>query len=360
MRSVAAPVSLVRGASYDHVMSETTEGWSGVDVLPSLLRPSTPRGIDVTQVVELGGVPQVVNVRGKDRANPVLLFVHGGPGTPLAATAWMWQRPVEEFFTVVHYDQRGAGRSFALSDPSTVRESMRVADYVRDAVELAEWLRDELAVDRVIIAGHSWGTVVATQAVIQRPELFSTYLGIGQVVDFRASEAASFEWVLSEARRRGNDEAVAELSALAPYPKDGQIELQSLITERKWVGLFGGFAAGRSDCDYYTLGGVASPDYTAAELAGAEDGNRLTLEVVLPQLMAVDLTGLRQFPVPVVQFIGRHDYMTPAGPVLDWISKMTAPEKTVVWFEDSAHMIMYEEPGRFLLQLVRHLRPELA
>ena len=76
-------------------------------------------------------------------------------------------------FTVVHYDQRGAGRSFRLSNPDEVRSTMHPAQYTRDAVDLVEWLRGELGVDRVVIAGHSWGAVIATRAALDRPDLFS-------------------------------------------------------------------------------------------------------------------------------------------------------------------------------------------
>ena len=328
-----------------------------VEVIKSLQRLSTPRAVDVTRVLHLGGVPQVVSIRGRDRQNPVLVFVHGGPGTPLMPTAWMWQRPVEEFFTVVHYDQRGAGRSFQLSNPEDVRSTMSPDQYTRDAVELVEWLRGELGVDRVVIAGHSWGTVIATLAVLERPELFSAYLGVGQMVNFRAGEQASYAWVCDEARRREDDRAIEELEAIVPYPGDDGLDVRKIITEREWVQRFGGFAAGRADCDYFTHGDVASPDYSEQDRSSMEAGNALHGEVVLPQLGNVDFTGVAHFPVPIIQFVGRHDQMTPAGPVAQWMDKLTAPRKAVEWFEDSAHMPMYEEPGHFLTALLTHVHP---
>lgn len=225
-------------------MARDDEALPCVDVLHSLLRVSTPSGVDVTRTVVLGGVPQVVNIRGSDRSNPVLMFIHGGPGTPLAPTAWMWQRPLEEFFTVVQYDQRAAGRSFRLTDAGVVRDSMQVDQYARDAIELVEWLRGELAVDQVAVAGHSWGTVVATKAVLEQPELFSAYVGIGQVIDFRAGEEASYRWVCEEAQRRQDAHGIAELEALAPYPGEGRLDVDKLVVERQWVQKYGGFAAG--------------------------------------------------------------------------------------------------------------------
>jgi pimeloyl-ACP methyl ester carboxylesterase len=316
--------------------------------------------VDITRVLRLGGVPQFVSIRGRNRKNPVLVFVHGGPGTPLIPTAWMWQRPVEEFFTVVHYDQRGAGRSFQLSDPDEVRATMRPVQYARDAIDLVEWLRGELGVDRVVIAGHSWGTVIATRAVLERPGLFLAYLGVGQVVDFRAGERDSYAWVCDEARRRGDVRAIQELDAIAPYPGDDGLDVRKVIVEREWVQRYGGFAAGRADCDYYMYGDVASPDYSEKDRSSSEAGNALHAEVILPQLANVNFTDVAHFPVPIIQFVGRHDQMTPAGPVTRWMDELTAPVKAVEWFEDSAHMPMYEEPGHFLTALLTHVYPIAA
>jgi pimeloyl-ACP methyl ester carboxylesterase len=347
-----------QASTIGRVADDTAPG--PVDVIASLQRLTTPGAIDITRVVPLGGVPAYVSVRGRDRTNPVLVFVHGGPGTPLAPTAWMWQRPVEEFFTVVHYDQRGAGRSFQLTDPAEIRDTMRPETYTRDAIELVEWVRAELGVERVALAGHSWGTVIATRAVVARPDLFSAYLGIGQVVDFRANEQESYAWVYAEARRRGDADAIRELDAIAPYPGDGPGDLAKVIVERGWVQRYGGFAAGRADCDYFMDGDIAAPGYTAADRASGAAGNALHSEVVVPRLAQVSLTDVTDFPVPVIQFAGRHDHMTPPGPMLRWLDRLTAPATVVEWFEDSAHMLMYEEPGHFLTALLTHLRPRVT
>jgi pimeloyl-ACP methyl ester carboxylesterase len=327
-----------------------------VAVIADLNRITNPGGIDETRVVELGGVPQVVSIRGRRRDNPVLLMVHGGPGTPLAPTAWMWQRPVEEFFTVVHYDQRAAGRTHALTDAEVVRPTLRVDRYAADAVELATWLTAELGVPRVAICGHSWGTAVATLAVVARPELFSVYVGVGQVVSVAEGEPASWRWTRAEAVRRGLTDAVAELDALQPYPGDPGTLLEKIIVERGWVQRLGGFGAGRDGCAFYMDGDVLSPDYTLAERAALAEGNALTSEVVIPQLGDLDLGRITSFPVPMVQILGRHDAMTPPGPVQEWVARLEAPSVVVEWFEDSAHMAMYEEPGHFLVTLLEHAR----
>lgn len=326
-------------------------------VVADLNRITTPTGVDETRVVELGGVPHVVSIRGRRRGNPVLLVVHGGPGSPLTPTAWMWQRPVEEYFTVVHYDQRGAGRTYALSDPGAVRATLHPGQYVDDAVELAAWLTAELGVERVAVCGHSWGSVIATRAVLARPELFSVYVGVGQFVSLAAGEPVSWRWARDEAARRGLHEALADLDGLLPYPGEPETLLQKIVVERGWVERLGGFAAGREACVFFMDGAVLSPDYTDEDRASLGAGNALTGEVVVPQLGGLDLGDVTSFPVPMVQVLGRHDAMTPPGPVEEWLAGMEAPSVVVEWFEDSAHMAMYEEPGHFLVTLLTHVLP---
>lgn len=117
---------------------------------------------------QIGGIAQWVNVRGQDRDNPLLLFVHGGPASPLIPTLWQFQRPLEEYFTVVNYDQRGAGRTLLLNPREEVAGTLRIQRYVDDAIELADYLRRRYHNRKVVLVGHSWGTVVAMQAALQR------------------------------------------------------------------------------------------------------------------------------------------------------------------------------------------------
>ncbi len=324
-------------------------------VIAELCRLTTPAAIEETRLVPLGGVPQVVSIRGRDRRNPIMIVVHGGPGTPLSTTSWMWQRSLEESFTVVHYDQRGAGRSFQHDDPAALRSALSLDHCARDAVELAELISGEFGVDQVCLVGHSWGSAVATRAVLLRPDLFAAYLGVCQVVSGEQGEEASWSWVQAEAERRGDSTALAELAGIAPYPRP--FEVSKLIIQRRWVERFGGVAAGRADCPYFTDGDLAAPDYSAADRASSRAGRAFLAEHLLPQFIELDLTDVRSFPVPIIQFLGRHDQVTPTGLVIDWLDRLTAPAKIVAWFEDSAHLPMYEQPGRFLVAVLEHLLP---
>ncbi|MFY0406535.1 alpha/beta fold hydrolase [Solicola sp. PLA-1-18] len=318
-----------------------------------------PGSLDETHTVVLGGVPQVVTIRGRRPDLPVLVLVHGGPGSPLSGTSWMWQRPVEEYFTVVHHDQRGAGRSHALTDPEQVRPTLTIDRFVDDLVELLEWLTDHLGVAEVALLGHSWGSVVATRATLARPDLVSVYVGVGQVVSMPEGERASWRWARRQAEAVGDDEAAAGLDDLLPYPGDRDTFVEKLYAERRWVQRLGGFAAHRDHGDYYGRGYVLAPDHSDAEIESADAGNRFSADAVASRLLDVDLGDVTSFPVPMVQVLGRHDRMTPPELVGPWLDAMDV-SCVVEWFEHSAHLAMYEEPGHFLLTLLEHVRPHTA
>lgn len=329
-------------------------------IIADLDRIVAPGGVQETYKLRIGGIDQWVYARGQDRANPVILFVHGGPASPMSPSMWMFQRPLEEYFTVVQYDQRGAGRTFLETDPDLIADTLTIERYVDDAIELAERVRERYAKRKLILVGHSWGTVVGMRAALKRPELFHAYVGIGQVINVRDNERLSFEYGLAQAKKHGNAEALRELESIAPYPGDAPITRDRIIIARKWPQFYGGLTAYREDSTYFFDAPKLSPEYAAADVAAIDKGNVFTLGRVLEEFLDVDFKPVTRFPIPVVMLMGRHDYTTPSQPTDEWLRKVKAPYKRGIWFERSAHMIPFEEPGKFLMSLVEHVRPLAA
>jgi len=327
------------------------------ETIADLERIVAPNGVQESYEIRVGGIDQWLNVRGHDRSNPIILFVHGGPASPLTPTIWQFQRPIEEYFTVVNYDQRGAGKTFLETPPDSISDTMHIARFVDDAIEIAESLRKRYAKQKLILMGHSWGTVVGMSAALKRPDLFYAYVGIGQVIKTRENERLSFEFGLQEAKRHGNAAAIAEMQSIAPYPGDQPITRERIIIARKWSQEYGGMNAYRPPARYFFRAPLLSPEYDAAQVCAVDQGNGFTLGRVLPEFLEVDFSGVRRFPIPVVMFMGRHDYTTPSQPTAEWLEKVRAPTKRAVWFENSAHMIPWEEPGKVLMSLLSYVRP---
>lgn len=326
------------------------------EVIADLHRIVTPTGVQESYELTAGGIGHCVYARGQDRSNPVIFFVHGGPASPLAPVAWEFQRPVEEYFTVVTYDQRAAGRTLRLTDPDTIADTLTVAQYVDDAIALAEQVRDRYGVEKLILLGHSWGSIVAMRAALTRPDLFHAYVGIGQIVDARANEALCFEYALRQAREHNHTEALEQLASIAPYPGDEPVTRERIVIARQWAQYRGGLSAYREDSLYYFQAPLLSPEYTVEESETIDEGNQFTLGRVLDEMLAIDYTGVTVFPIPVVMFFGRHDYTTPTKPVEAWLDAVEAPYKQAVWFEHSAHLAPWEEPGKFLVSLLTYVR----
>ena len=200
--------------------------------------------------------------------------------------------------------------------------------------------------------------IVATKAALERPDLFHAYVGIGQVINTRLNEKLSFEFGLAQARAEGNEAAIAEMESIAPYPGDQPITRERIVVARKWPQHYGGLNAYRNaEQDYYYGASLLSPAYDCADRRAFFEGNVFTLGRLLDEFLRVDFTGVREFPIPVVMFMGRHDYTTPSGPTAEWLQKVDAPYKRGVWFENSAHMMPWEEPGKTLVSLLEYVRP---
>ncbi|MEG3122413.1 alpha/beta fold hydrolase [Sphingomonas sp. GB1N7] len=308
--------------------------------------------MDETFVATLGGARQVVNVRGADRANPILVFIHGGPASPEMPLAWSFQRPWEDFFTVVQWDQRASGRSYRLEDPATIAPTLSSERYRDDAIELIELLRKRYGQRKVYVLGLSYGSVIGLSVAIKRPDLLRAYIGVGQVIDGRDNERVGFEWTLAQAKANKNAAAVAALEALEPYPGDGPLSVARTMIERNWNIHYGGLVAYRPEADWYFHLGRLSPLYTTADRQAWDAGSELTMKMVWPALIDFSFKRIDRLDVPIYLFLGRHDYTTPAPIAADWLAHLHAPQKRAIWFEHSAHLSFVEEPGRMLQALL--------
>lgn len=357
IRSFAALLLLSCATSAQAQSTASDDAYGpGRAVVAEMQRIVTPNGVQDSFETVLGGARQVVSVRGADRDNPILLFVHGGPGSVEMPMAWSFQRPWEDYFTVVQWDQRGAGKSFPLNDPEALAPTMTLERYRDDAIELIEQLRRKYGKRKIVLMGHSWGSAVGLAVAAKRPDLLHAYVGIGQAIDFRENERVGMAWTIERATREGNAQAVHEVEALRPYP-DGDFTIDKADAWRKWSIGYGALAAYRPNADFYFQSTRLSPEYTPADRKAWSDGSAFSVTTLWPRLAEVSFMDVRKLEVPVVFFLGRHDYTVPAPIAAAWLARVEAPKKQVVWFEHSAHLPMVEEPGRVFAALLEHVLP---
>jgi pimeloyl-ACP methyl ester carboxylesterase len=328
------------------------------DIFRSARTIVTTDGINEQSLVPIGGIPQWVSVRGRHKSNPVLLFLHGGPAFTVSPVSYFYMRDWEEHFTVVQWDQRGAGKTYAASDPAKIKDSMTIDRLVTDAEELIGYLRRKYGKDRVVLMAHSFGTILGVKLAQRHPEWLYAYVGMGQFTDFERSEAAGYAATLAAAKADNNAKAVSALESIAPFPdsKHPERNFENLGTERFWLATYGG---------YYVHGVFGhnaeiarfSPDYSEAELKIRDEAETFSDTLMWGEVGHVNLMNATRFEVPVIIFQGRHDRGTSSALVDEWFADVKAPRKQLVWFEDSAHMVYEEEPGKTLVSLVREVLP---
>jgi pimeloyl-ACP methyl ester carboxylesterase len=319
---------------------------------------TSSQGVDERLEIPIGGIRQWISVRGRDRRNPIILMIHGGPASPEMQTSWTWQSGWEDYFTVVQWDQRGAGKTFVANDPGVVGPTLSLSRIADDGAEVVQYLRKRYGKDRVFVIGHSWGSLVGLTLAHRHPELLYAYVGMGQLISGVENERVGYQLTLEEAQARHDAAAVDELKAIAPYPEaDGSVPFAKVNVERKWSVKYGGLTWGRESLDYYSNLAELSPDYSPAEGAAVDQGAQFSVPRLLPDMMKFDYSGVTDFKCPIFIFAGRHDTTTPSQIAADWLARVHAPKKGLVWFENSAHMMEVEEHGRVLVHLVEDVRP---
>jgi pimeloyl-ACP methyl ester carboxylesterase len=301
----------------------------------------------------LGGLDQWVMIRGESAANSPLILLHGGPGLSETGLFRHFNAPLEKSFTVVYWDQRGAGKSF---DPSIPRSSMTVEQFISDLDQLVEAVCTRLGKTRIVIFGHSWGSALGVLYAARFPTKVAAYVGSGQIGDWAAGESASYEWALAEAERQGTRWAQKKLRAIGPPPHSAE----DLWTQRTWLSRLEGRMRPRAlwDLGRGVLGG---PESSILELPSAMRGLRWSLDAMWAEVSRLNLIELAPtLEVPTFFLLGRTDHWVPPDISVSYIDALTVPQKQIVWFEESGHEPFMDEPAKFNTAMAELVRPVLA
>lgn len=309
-----------------------------------------PNSVAEISYLRLGGFDQWVMIRGENIANPILILLHGGPGFPEMRLFRHFNAILEQSFTVVYWMQRGTSKSF---DRKIPKSSFTIEQFIADLDELVEVVRTRFRKDKVVLYGHSWGSVLGVLYAARFPNKVAAYVGTGQIGEWAAFETASYKFVLAEAERRQHRKAIRELRAIGPPPH----AFWDMVVERKWLTRFVGIVRGMSLWRFtrITLGG---PEASIFDLP-----NILRSQLVTPKLMWQELIGVNLIKtapalrMPVFFFLGRHDRVVVPETSVAYFDVLSAPAKTLLWFEDSAHEPPAEEPAKFNGAMVELVRP---
>lgn len=309
-----------------------------------------PGSIAEVHYLHLGGIDQWVMIRGQSLANPLLVLLHGGPGFSDTFFFRRFNAPLERAFTVVYWDQRGSGKSY---DSRIPRSSMTVEQFIADLAQLVEAVCKGVGQPKVVLFGHSWGTALGMLYAARFPERVAAYVGSGQMGDSLAGESISYAYALAEAQRLDNRKALEELRAIGPPPHTAS----QLWTERMWLNRLGGQLSARN---LLSLGRVAlgTPESSLFEIPGTMAGFRFSLDAMWAEVSQINLIEMvPALSMPVFFFLGRHDHWVPPEASVAYFEALTAPSKTLVWFEESGHEPFADEPAKFNALMVDLVRP---
>lgn len=315
-------------------------------------------GISEIQYLDINNTKQYVLIRGKDKSNPLLLFLHGGPGASATALLRKFNSELEDHFTVVYWDQRNAGKSYS---KKTSKEEIRVTKYVEDVDTLVSYLKNKFKVYKIFLVGHSWGSRLGLYAIQKNPENFIAYVGIGQELASYEGELISYQFTLKKAKEVNNLKAVKELEEIGEpqsgdYTKMYKNGFWGLVKQKDWLLKLGGERYGKTKYTDWIFSIWFSREYSFLDLIkyGKSSGFSAGNIIYDPNFNNIDL--FKQIPevkVPVFFISGAYDFNTPWELVQRYTNTLKAPHKEFIKFEKSGHSPVFEEPEIFNKEIIR-------
>ena len=304
--------------------------------------------IDEKATVRRDGAEMSVRIRGTDPENPVLLFIHGGPGVCDRHWVLKYQSELAKVCTMVCWDQRGAGKSYNAKRAKT--EKLTLDMMIEDAHAVVLYLKQRFNKPQIYILGHSWGTVLGVLLAQRYGGDIAMYAGMGQFANGADNEEQSYEFTVRRAVETGDKKAAAQLKQIGA-PVGGHYKtFDDFMLQRNLMTKFGGGTYNKKE-DMITslvLPLLASPEYSLFDLPKYSNGAFYCLKQLWDEVVSLDfITSVKKLDMPVVILQGRHDYNTPTEISLRWYNALEAPQKTWVWFENSAHSPIKEEPELF-------------
>ena len=312
--------------------------------------------------VQINGTRQGMIIQSADLSNPVILFLHGGPGMPTFFLNTTHPTGLERHFTMVWWEQRGAGMSYNSDIPV---ESMTVAQMIDDTVAVADYLRDRFGQDRITLLGHSWGSFLGIQAAAAAPDRFHAYVGMGQISHQLRAEVAAHDYLLAAYLELGDTAMVGKLRAAPVSMTEGTSDAWMRLRDAAMHGIGVGTTRDmRSVITGIFLPVWQSRAYTLTEKINIWRGKARLRRLLWEEILHTDLAHqVNRLEIPAYFLIGRYDYTINPALARDYFQRLDAPLKGFYTFENSAHSPLFEEPDRaigILLQDVMQQKTDMA
>ncbi|MCM1306558.1 MAG: alpha/beta hydrolase [Bacteroides sp.] len=304
--------------------------------------------IDSAEKIEYKDNAYYLRIRTCDTNNPVVLFLHGGCGSPDRAHVMKYQSPLADRFTLVAWDQRGAGFAYDKNEAENLVLTKEI--YVEDAHNVVCYLKNRFNKDKIIVVGHSFGSALGVWLAHEYPDDIEAYVGIGQCVDYVQNEMLSYGWALSEAMRIKDKKSVKKLQKIG-FPENGKYAFnhqKSLMKQRAVLHKLGGatYLNRRpywQELLFHELP-ILKTEYKLPQLIKYLKGLNYSPNQPIARTNPDLINTVKSLDVPIYLLLGRHDYNCVCTLAKDWFNSLSAPKKQLIWFENSAHSPHWEEP----------------
>lgn len=310
-------------------------------------------GLAEESFLPIGGIDQWISIRGEDRNNPVLLLIHGGPGSSYSIFT-PHLRSWEEHFTIVQWDQRSAGRTLRRMGSRGCGE-ISMKQLACDAIELAEHLRAWLRQERIFLLASSMGSTFGLLAALRRPDLFYAYIGTDQNVGMVRGRTENHRQLLDRLRENGMTKGLRAVERIGADASEWTPREYTTVARWTMKSDPSGFHRTMKllkDAVWF------APGWTIQDIRAFVKGMRFSLERLLPEMVCYDAwaQGTR-FALPVFILHGEDDVLTPAAQAHAWFADIQAPVKHMEMIPDAGHFAMFLQPDLFLEKLLAHVRP---
>ena len=312
-----------------------------------------PRSLSEKVFIDINGIKQGMIIESKDTSNPVLLYVHGG--MPEYFLSRRYPTGFEDLFTVVWWEQRGAGLSYS---PAMARESLTAEQFIADTLAVTDYLRARFGQDRIYLMAHSGGSFFGIQAAALAPERFRAYIGVEQMVNQLKSEQLAYSYMLQQFRELGDARMARKLESSPVTAEAGvppaYLGVRDEAMHRLGVGTMHEMTDYRQGI---ILASLQTREYTLAEKLQLWRGKASAgVSALWNEAITTDLSSkLPAIDVPVYLLHGSYDYTVSYTLARSYFEQLRAPLKGFYTFERSAHSPMFEEPAR----TVRMLREDV-
>ncbi|MGG3571421.1 alpha/beta hydrolase [Bacillus gobiensis] len=315
------------------------------------LQTNTPNGIVEGSFVKIGGIGQWITIRGENRNNPVLLIIHGGPASTYSIFSPLL-RSWEKHFTVVQWDQRGAGKTFRKNGKDGCG-TITFDRLAQDGIEVTKYLCHKLGHQKVILIGSSVGSLIGVMMAKLRPDLFYAYVGTDQ--NAPDLQNLSYELTINALRTAGNTKGVQLIERMGPdqslwsrkdYDKRNQYLVKAIKDVPNMI------------MDLILPSMISSPDHKIHDLIDIFRGMSFSLDHLYDELINFDFKKLgKQFELPIFIFQGDQDIITPTATAKAYYDEIEAPFKEFVLIKNAGHLACFAQSDQFHNELIKRVLP---